>query len=67
MTMDAQDFQGLRNKLNALSYTQPLDPGSAPLASALLDDLIQLTESHRISKLECDRRLQEIANFNSQV
>lgn len=64
---ECHDWTPLRNRLDALSYTQPLDPKSVPLVTALLDDFLQMAESHRNCKMESEQHLQQIFNFNSQV
>ena len=65
--MDTRDIRALRDRLNSLSYTQHLEPASAPLVSALLEDLIQVTEGHRVCKLESDRYMHERSRSDDQV
>lgn len=57
----------LRRKLQALNYSDHLDPGSCDLVQNLVNDLIHTTESYRGLKQQSDRQQQEIASFRSKV
>ena len=50
---------GLRKRLDVLGFTQPLPLGAVPLVGALLDDLIQTTESLKHHKDQVHNLLQE--------
>ena len=65
--MEANEIDMLQRKLAALSYHEPLDAASAPLASRLLDDLIHTTESYRQLKLQLNARGQEMGVYHSKV
>jgi hypothetical protein len=65
--MDERSLVLLRRKLEALSYNEPLDALSAPLASRLIDDLVRTTDSHRSVKLQAAKYAQEISTFNTKV
>lgn len=62
-----QQLLALRRKLEALGYTQPLDPVSGPLVQALVDDLVHTTESYRQLKLQCAKQAQELGAFESKA
>jgi hypothetical protein len=65
--MDERQLTLLRRKLEALNYTQPLQPESGPLVESLVADLVSTTESHRQLKLQNARQAQEIAGFNTKL
>lgn len=50
---------GLRKRLDVLGFTQPLPLGAVPLVGAILEDLIQTTESLKHHKDQVHNLLQE--------
>uniref|UniRef100_A0A7S0UMS0 Uncharacterized protein n=1 Tax=Polytomella parva TaxID=51329 RepID=A0A7S0UMS0_9CHLO len=65
--MDQRQLYSLRQKLDALSFNDPLDPISAPLVSKLVEDLVDATESYRTLKLQCSQQEQEKQDFKHQM
>ena len=65
--MDERSLVLLRRKLEALSYTEGLEPASAPLVARLLDDLVRTTDSYRAVKLQSAKYAQEVSTFNTKV
>jgi hypothetical protein len=65
--MDDRQLTLLRRKLEALNYTQPLHPASAPLVDSLVSDLVRTTDSYRQLKLQSAQQAQEIAGFNTKL
>lgn len=65
--MDQKNFALLSRKLEALSYTDPLDPVSAPLVQKLVDDLVHTTESYRGLKLRSAKQAQEAEQWQGKV
>uniref|UniRef100_A0A061RMJ2 Centrosomal protein of 135 kDa n=1 Tax=Tetraselmis sp. GSL018 TaxID=582737 RepID=A0A061RMJ2_9CHLO len=57
--MDQRNFSLLCRKLEALNYTDSLEPSSAPLVQKLVDDLVHTTESYRALKLKASKHEQE--------
>mmetsp|Transcript_29155 Transcript_29155/g.93114 ORF Transcript_29155/g.93114 Transcript_29155/m.93114 type:complete len:105 (-) Transcript_29155:99-413(-) len=65
--MDDRRYALLRRKLEALNYSESLDPSSAPLAEKLVDDLVHTTESYRALKIRCSKQTHELEAWNSKV
>jgi hypothetical protein len=65
--MDAKNFALLSRKLEALNYTDPLEPVSAPLVQKLVDDLVHTTESYRALKLKNAKAGQEVEQWQGKV
>ncbi|GIL57051.1 hypothetical protein Vafri_12185 [Volvox africanus] len=65
--MDDRQLVVLRRKLDALSYSEPLDPSSAPLVQKLIEDLVHTTDSYRVTKQQCLKQSQEMAAFDSRL
>lgn len=66
-TMDERGLVLLRRKLEALAYTEPLEPGSAALVGRLVADLIRTTDSYRSVKAQAAAAAQEVAGCNTKV
>ncbi|GFR41794.1 hypothetical protein Agub_g2559, partial [Astrephomene gubernaculifera] len=65
--MDDRQLAVLRRKLEALSYSDPLDATSAPLVQKLVEDLVHTTDSYRVIKQQCAKQAQEIAAFDTRL
>lgn len=66
MSLDKRHLQ-LRQQLDALGFNQPLPIGALGLVSALLDDLIQTTESLKEAKDEINQLLEAKAAWDLGV
>lgn len=58
---------GLRKRLDVLGFTQPLPLGAVPLVGAILEDLIQTTETLKDHKDQIHKLLQEKNAWNLGV
>ncbi len=67
MVLTDNQLQALRRKLEALGYTDAVDPSSGPLVQKLTDDLVHTTDSYRTLKLQCARQAQEVNALNEKV
>lgn len=65
--MDERSLALLRRKLEALHYTEPLDAGSAPLVSRVVDDLVRTSDAYRATKLQCAKQAQEASMYSTKV
>lgn len=52
----------LRHKLDTLGFCQPLPIGAIGLVGAILDDLVQTTDSLKLAKDEI-RELRDVSDF----
>lgn len=57
----------LRRKLEALGYSDPLEPASLQLVQKLVEDLVHTTDSYTAVKQQCAKQAQEIAAFDTRV
>lgn len=65
--MDAHAFIGLKRKVEALGYSEPLDNSSALLVQKLVEDVVHATDSFRTLQQKCAYQQQEIAAFDSKA
>lgn len=65
--LDDVQLAGLRHRLEALHYSEPLDRSSAPLVSRLVDDLLHATESYRAVKQQAAQQAQDLAARGARV
>ncbi|EFJ50664.1 basal body protein [Volvox carteri f. nagariensis] len=65
--MDDRQLAVLRRKLDALGYSELLDPSSAPLVQKLVEDLVHTTDSYRLIKQQCSKQAQEMAAFDTRL
>ena len=67
MGPDARSLVLLHRKLEALNYSEPLDPVNAPLVERVVDDLVKTTDNFRAVKLQCAKQAQESSLFTTKV
>ena len=65
--MEQQALELLKRKLDALSYTDPVDEESASLVQRLVDDLVHTTESYRGLKQQSLAFNHHISNLNDKA
>lgn len=65
--METHKLALLRKKLEALSYKEPLDAGSAALVDRIVADLLHTTDSYRDLKLQVAHKTQDLEDHRNQV